>query len=127
MQENGELTFHIDDDEKQGDHGSSLYGDHAMVHKDNLAVTVESVDFAEFLLTNFVPEDLVLVRMDIEGAEYEVLPQRWRVVTVAAGAPPRDRHRRRRSHRPPGRRVAWQDVALAAQVHPSGYDSAMDS
>lgn len=33
-----------------------------------------SVNFSKFLLQNFKEEDYVVVKMDIEGAEYEVIP-----------------------------------------------------
>lgn len=36
-------------------------------------VRVEAVDFSTWLGRNFLPEDYVIVKMDIEGAEYDVL------------------------------------------------------
>ena len=36
-------------------------------------VRVEAIDFSSWLGENFVPEDYVIVKMDIEGAEYDVL------------------------------------------------------
>jgi hypothetical protein len=67
--ENTTLTFHIDDDVAESDHGSSLFGDHAMVHADGMKSEVTAFDYAAFLRSHFVEEDLVLSRMDIEGAE----------------------------------------------------------
>ena len=52
---------------------SSLYGDHAMVHEDNVREEIPAMNFSEFLARNFRPEDTIVVRCDIEGAEYEVL------------------------------------------------------
>lgn len=37
-------------------------------------VTVETVDFSKFLKDNVSEDDFVVVKMDIEGAEFEVLP-----------------------------------------------------
>jgi len=36
---------------------------------------VESVDFGKWLKSNFERDDIILVKLDIEGAEYEVLEQ----------------------------------------------------
>jgi len=36
-------------------------------------VRVAAIDFSRWLGENFVPEDYVIVKMDIEGAEYDVL------------------------------------------------------
>ncbi len=36
-------------------------------------VTVECVDFSEWLSNNIQPEDYVVLKMDIEGSEYDVL------------------------------------------------------
>lgn len=36
---------------------------------------VECLDFCEFILTNFSKEDFIVVKMDIEGGEYEILPK----------------------------------------------------
>ena len=52
---------------------ASLFGDHAMVHEDGIRVEVPALNFSDYLARNFVPEDTVIVRCDIEGAEYEVL------------------------------------------------------
>ena len=67
--ENTTLSFHIDDDVAESDHGSSLFGDHAMVHADGLKTEVNALDFPKFLESHFQKEDLLLCRMDIEGAE----------------------------------------------------------
>jgi FkbM family methyltransferase len=34
---------------------------------------VSSIDLAEFIKTNFTPEDYIILKLDIEGAEYDVL------------------------------------------------------
>lgn len=43
------------------------------VHKKQGEITVDSLDFSNFILKNFSKEDNIVVKMDIEGAEYEVL------------------------------------------------------
>jgi FkbM family methyltransferase len=37
-------------------------------------IVVETIDFSKFLKENTTEEDFVVVKMDIEGAEFEVLP-----------------------------------------------------
>jgi hypothetical protein len=44
-----------------------------MVHEDGIRVDVPALNFSDYLARNFLPEDTVIVRCDIEGAEYEVL------------------------------------------------------
>ncbi|KAJ3082559.1 hypothetical protein HK102_001603, partial [Quaeritorhiza haematococci] len=41
-------------------------------------ITLPSVDIASWLLRNFAREDFVIVKMDLEGAEFEVLPHIFR-------------------------------------------------
>jgi FkbM family methyltransferase len=36
---------------------------------------VKCVDLSNWLLTNFQPEDKIIMKMDIEGAEYQVIPK----------------------------------------------------
>jgi len=43
------------------------------VHKEEEKVNVEAFDFSEFILNNFKKEDNIIIKMDIEGAEYKVL------------------------------------------------------
>jgi len=71
--EDGTMKFWIDNDPQQADHGSSLFEDHAMVEGEELMSEVETVDFSKWLGELATVDDLVVVRMDIEGAEYEVL------------------------------------------------------
>ena len=37
-------------------------------------VLVETIDFSKFLSENATSDDFVVVKMDIEGAEFDVLP-----------------------------------------------------
>jgi hypothetical protein len=55
------------------DIGASLFEDHAMVHEDGIQMQVPAINFSDYLARNFRPEDIVIIRCDIEGAEYEVL------------------------------------------------------
>ena len=43
------------------------------VHKKQETVEVIAFDFSEFILNNFQQEDVIIVKMDIEGAEYDVI------------------------------------------------------
>jgi FkbM family methyltransferase len=43
-------------------------------HPAALKKDLVAIDAARFLLLNFLPEDFVVVKMDIEGAEYDILP-----------------------------------------------------
>ena len=38
-------------------------------------ITVESVDISKWVVENFSKDDYIIMKMDIEGAEYEVLPK----------------------------------------------------
>lgn len=38
-------------------------------------ITVESVDISRWVVENFSKDDYIIMKMDIEGAEYEVLPK----------------------------------------------------
>jgi|10_taG_2_1085330.scaffolds.fasta_scaffold01603_8 FkbM family methyltransferase len=73
--ESGEKEFYID--EKDGD-GSSLLIEKTSrdgTVENNLAhpLTVKAIDFSSWMLDNFRKEDQIIVKMDIEGAEYAVL------------------------------------------------------
>ena len=39
----------------------------------NNPIKVESIDLAEYITSTYNKEDLIIIRMDIEGAEYEVI------------------------------------------------------
>ena len=53
---------------------STLYLDKfdRKINKD-LYNEVDSIDLAEFIKNNFTPEDYIILKLDIEGAEYDVL------------------------------------------------------
>lgn len=55
--------------------GSSIYAEHwDAVASGSKATRLTSVNLAAWLLRNFLPQDYVVIKMDIEGAEYEVVP-----------------------------------------------------
>lgn len=51
---------------------SSIYGKHIGDSLYN-SVEVQCIDLSKFILDNFSKDDFIVVKMDIEGAEYEVL------------------------------------------------------
>ena len=61
---------HVDPNVNHGLAGASLSGEsRSAIGK---TVTVRTIDFANYLRTHFRREDFVFVKMDIEGAEYDV-------------------------------------------------------
>jgi len=68
------LNFYIDDATAQG---SSLSSDHrSVVGKQGVPTTC--VDVGKFILKNFLPQDFVVVKVDIEGAEYDIIPHLYK-------------------------------------------------
>lgn len=43
------------------------------IHKEQEIVNVEAIDFSEFIQTNFQSDDFIVVKLDVEGAEYDIL------------------------------------------------------
>lgn len=78
---NEELSFYIANDQ-WGDYGSTLLAD----KKEKLALDrplkVKAIDFAEFLKSNVSADDYVVVKLDIEGAEYQVIEHLIRTGTI---------------------------------------------
>ncbi|KAF9900022.1 hypothetical protein EC991_008019 [Linnemannia zychae] len=72
----GTRTFFIDTVNVDHDFwGSSIYTTHPDVIKSSSKGTeLTAINFAGWLLRNALPNDFVVVKMDIEGAEYEVVP-----------------------------------------------------
>lgn len=54
--------------------GSSLDSDHPSVKAKKKTVHVKMLNLMRLLIENAVPEDNVVVKMDIEGAEWDILP-----------------------------------------------------
>jgi FkbM family methyltransferase len=52
---------------------SSIIKDKKTGKLNKIPVKVESVDFGQWLKSNFTKNDFILVKLDIEGAEYDVL------------------------------------------------------
>jgi len=63
------LTFHKHWDTV----GFSLYDTHPKSYKDEGAFDVAAIDFSTWMKNRFTPDDYVILKMDIEGAEYKVL------------------------------------------------------
>jgi len=66
------LSFYIAKDQ-WGDVGSTLFADKKEQLELDRPLRVKALDFAEFLTSNFSEKDYVIVKMDIEGAEYKVI------------------------------------------------------
>ncbi|KAF9974151.1 hypothetical protein BGZ73_002489 [Actinomortierella ambigua] len=83
----GIRTFFLDTVNGAHDYwGSSIYATHPdAVRSQSKGTDLTSVNIATWLLRNTLPRDFVVVKMDIEGAEYEVIPhladnQAWAVI-----------------------------------------------
>ena len=67
-------NFYVGIDE-YGDLGSSLCHDkNEKLDREN-PLSVQCIDFPQFLIDNFSKKDNVIVKIDVEGAEYDILPQ----------------------------------------------------
>jgi len=72
----GTRTFFLDTVNEANDFwGSSIYATHpdAVRSKSN-GTELSAINISRWLLMNTLPQDFVVVKMDIEGAEYEVVP-----------------------------------------------------
>jgi FkbM family methyltransferase len=72
----GTRTFFLDTVNTGTDFwGSSIYATHPDVVKSRSNGTeLTSINLARWLLMNTLPRDFVVVKMDVEGAEYELVP-----------------------------------------------------
>jgi FkbM family methyltransferase len=60
--------------------GSSLKENHPDVVKSKKAkIQVNSYDVAKLIMENYTKDDFIIVKMDIEGSEYDLLPHFFRV------------------------------------------------
>jgi FkbM family methyltransferase len=68
--------FYVDSKEKQSNYwGISIYSDHPDAISDTLEkVSVSTVNINRLLTENTIPGDYVIVSMDLEGAEFDVIP-----------------------------------------------------
>ena len=71
---NESKEFYVGVNEDWGDVGSTLVRDKKEDLDLESPLQVQCIDIAEFIKNNFVPQDIVLFKLDIEGAEYDVLP-----------------------------------------------------
>lgn len=67
--EDGFIDFYLD----QGDYDGSSVFEHKLNIVDKKKISVPTIDFSQWLKNNFNRKDLIILKMDIEGAEYEVL------------------------------------------------------
>lgn len=65
--------FHLDLSGPQG-WGSSLDGNHEAVRANTVKVNVKLMNLMRLLTENALPDDTVVVKMDIEGAEWDIIP-----------------------------------------------------
>lgn len=72
----GTRTFFLDTVNTEHDFwGSSIYANHPdAVASHSNGTELTAVNISRWLLMNTLPNDFVVVKMDIEGAEYEVIP-----------------------------------------------------
>lgn len=72
----GTRTFFLDTVNDAHDYwGSSTYANHHdAVNSGSNGTELTAVNISRWLLMNTLPHDFVVVKMDIEGSEYDVLP-----------------------------------------------------
>ncbi len=78
--EDGTITLNLESPPNEGDTGmgSSIigmdkwnpWGNRGLFNKQK---EVPCIDFSKFIQNNFAPEDFIVIKMDIEGSEYQVL------------------------------------------------------
>lgn len=72
----GQTSFYLDTVTAKNNYwGSSMSSNHPdVVNSGKTKVTVPTVNLNKILVENTIPGDYVLVKMDVEGAEYDILP-----------------------------------------------------
>lgn len=71
----GETSFFIDTDPANNHWGSSMSSSSPdAIKSGKVKVTVPTVNVIQLIAENVLPEDWVMLKVDIEGAEYELLP-----------------------------------------------------
>ena len=80
--ENSFVDFYIDNSRKSP--GSTALKQKTIVQKwcNYTILKVESIDFSLWLNNNFKSEDEIILKMDIEGAEYDVLNKMFQDKTI---------------------------------------------
>jgi FkbM family methyltransferase len=80
--EDGPVDFHVVSVDRYGNTdkktGASTLNTHKSewnnrIHREVTTVQVEGLDFSNWIVSNFSWQDLIILKMDIEGSEYEVL------------------------------------------------------
>ena len=69
--EDGEVTFY----DKGTESNSIIFRDQFINNPNVKKITVESVNFSKWIQDNFTKDDHIILKLDIEGAEYEVFNQ----------------------------------------------------
>ncbi|KAF9983140.1 hypothetical protein BGZ65_002127 [Modicella reniformis] len=110
----GIRTFYLDTVNHVHDYwGSSIYSQHPDAIKSKSQGTdLTGINFSAWLLRNTSPRDFVVIKMDIEGAEYEVIPHmaemsawtvvdhllvEWHGARVGGGTPQEMEYREKRA------------------------------
>lgn len=68
-----EMNFYIAND-VWGDVGSTLMPEKKEKLDRENPLKIEAINFSNFLFNNFSQDDYIIVKFDIEGAEYEIVP-----------------------------------------------------
>lgn len=68
---NGETSFYIGDIHV----GCTLRSDKTTFMSNPTEIKVNCIDISDFIIKNFNKDDYIILKMDIEGAEYDILPQ----------------------------------------------------
>ena len=70
------VSFYIDKvNQNKSYWGSSLDETRKdVIDSGKVSVSVKAVDLARYLKEFFVPEDFVIVKLDVEGAEHDLIP-----------------------------------------------------
>jgi len=70
----GELAFYVSKKSPHAVQGSSVYKEKRTGNLDtNHPVKAKCIDFSKWLKDNFQPEDNIILKCNIEGAEYDIL------------------------------------------------------
>ncbi|KAG0000776.1 hypothetical protein BGZ65_004069, partial [Modicella reniformis] len=129
----GIRTFFLDTVNEAHDYwGSSIYANHPdAVASKSKGTDLTGINIARWLLQNTLPQDFVVVKMDIEGAEYEVIPHlaemstwtvidhllvEWHGAEVGGGTPEEIQFRDKRAS-------AAKNKLIAEGVTMPAYDS----
>mmetsp|Transcript_63225 Transcript_63225/g.110368 ORF Transcript_63225/g.110368 Transcript_63225/m.110368 type:complete len:288 (-) Transcript_63225:40-903(-) len=70
----GQTSFFLDTNDATNNWGSSMSGNHPDVVNGKMNVTVPTMNLNRILVEHTIPGDHVMVKMDIEGAEFDTLP-----------------------------------------------------